>query len=79
MLKQVQAKPIDYGYSRSANPTRTALEEALASIENRARGLAFSSGLAATDCLMRSFKAGGNYYHGRFVWRNVPHVYSNIP
>ncbi|MFT5251882.1 MAG: cystathionine beta-lyase/cystathionine gamma-synthase [Flavobacteriales bacterium] len=52
-------KPIgDYGYSRSANPTRTALEEALASIENGARGLAFSSGLAATDCLMRSFKAG---------------------
>jgi cystathionine beta-lyase len=33
--------------------TRTALENALASIENGARGLAFSSGLAATDCLMR--------------------------
>ncbi len=52
-------KPIgDYVYSRSANPTRTALEEALASIENGAKGLAFSSGLAATDCLLRSFKAG---------------------
>jgi cystathionine beta-lyase/cystathionine gamma-synthase len=52
-------KPIgDYVYSRSANPTRTALEGALASIENGAKGLAFSSGLAATDCLMRSFKAG---------------------
>jgi cystathionine beta-lyase len=32
--------------------TPTALENALASIENGARGLAFSSGLAATDCLM---------------------------
>src|SRR3970040_149297 len=52
-------KPIgDYVYSRSANPTRTALEAALASIENGAKGLAFSSGLAATDCLLRSFKAG---------------------
>lgn len=52
-------KPIgDYVYSRTANPTRTALEEALASIENGAKGLAFSSGLAATDCLLRSFKAG---------------------
>ncbi|WP_264548482.1 cystathionine gamma-synthase [Flavobacterium sp. N2820] len=52
-------KPIgDYEYSRAANPTRTALEEALASIENGARGLAFSSGLAATDCLLRLFKAG---------------------
>lgn len=52
-------KPVgDYQYSRSANPTRSALEEALASIENGAKGLAFSSGLAATDCLLRSFKAG---------------------
>jgi cystathionine beta-lyase len=48
----------DYEYSRAANPTRQALEDALASIENGARGLAFSSGLAATDCLLRSFKAG---------------------
>ena len=52
-------KPIgDYGYSRTANPTRTALENALASIENGSRGLAFSSGLAATDCLLRDYKAG---------------------
>ncbi|SCY56810.1 cystathionine gamma-synthase [Flavobacterium caeni] len=48
----------EYEYSRAANPTRTALENALASIENGARGLAFSSGLAATDCVLRSFKAG---------------------
>jgi cystathionine beta-lyase/cystathionine gamma-synthase len=47
-----------YEYSRASNPTRTALEDALASIENGVRGLAFSSGLAATDCLLRSFKAG---------------------
>jgi cystathionine beta-lyase len=48
----------DYEYSRAANPTRSALESALASIENGARGLAFSSGLAATDCLIRTFKSG---------------------
>ena len=53
-------KPLnpDYEYSRAANPTRSALENALASIENGTRGLAFSSGLAATDCVLRSFKAG---------------------
>ncbi len=52
-------KPVgDYEYSRASNPTRTALENALASIENGTRGLAFSSGLAATDCVLRSFKAG---------------------
>lgn len=48
----------DYEYSRASNPTRTALENALASIENGTKGLAFSSGLAATDCVLRSFKAG---------------------
>ncbi len=48
----------DYEYSRAANPTRSALENALASIENGVRGLAFSSGLAATDCVLRSFKPG---------------------
>lgn len=48
----------EYEYSRAANPTRTALENALASLENGTRGLAFSSGLAATDCLLRGFKAG---------------------
>ncbi|RZJ68094.1 MAG: cystathionine gamma-synthase [Flavobacterium sp.] len=58
-VQESPGKPIgEYEYSRAANPTRTALENALASIENGTRGLAFSSGLAATDCLLRSFKAG---------------------
>jgi cystathionine beta-lyase len=48
---------MEYEYSRTANPTRTALENALA-VSNGARGLAFSSGLAATDCLMRGLKPG---------------------
>jgi len=52
-------KPVgEYEYSRAANPTRTALEDALASLENGTRGLAFSSGLAATDCVLRLLKAG---------------------
>ncbi|MDN3705525.1 cystathionine gamma-synthase [Myroides ceti] len=47
-----------YEYSRADNPTRTALEHALESIENGARGLAFSSGLAAIDCVMKLLKPG---------------------
>lgn len=47
-----------YEYSRSANPTRTALENALASIENGKFGLAFGSGLAAIDAVMKLFKPG---------------------
>ncbi|MEU1732714.1 cystathionine gamma-synthase [Streptosporangium sp. NPDC020145] len=43
-----------YEYSRSANPTRTALEEAVAAVEGGARGLAFASGLAAEDTLLRT-------------------------
>jgi len=46
-----------YEYSRSGNPTRTALEECLASLEGGARGLAFASGLAAEDTLLRTVMA----------------------
>ena len=42
-----------YDYSRTANPTRQALENAMAELENGARGLAFSSGMAAIDNVIR--------------------------
>lgn len=47
-----------YEYSRSANPTRTALENSLASIENGTYGLAFGSGLAAIDAVMKLLNPG---------------------
>jgi cystathionine gamma-synthase len=50
-----------YEYSRSANPTRTALEEAMAAIENGVRGLAFASGLAAEDTLLRTVCRPGDH------------------
>jgi cystathionine gamma-synthase len=50
-----------YEYSRSANPTRTALEECLAALEGGARGLAFASGLAAEDTLLRSICRPGDH------------------
>ncbi|MBU5945767.1 cystathionine gamma-synthase [Actinospica acidiphila] len=50
-----------YEYSRSANPTRTALEENLAALEGGSRGLAFASGLAAEDCLLRTLLAPGDH------------------
>jgi cystathionine gamma-synthase len=48
-----------YEYSRSGNPTRTALETCLAALEGGARGLAFASGLAAEDCLLRTLTRPG--------------------
>ena len=47
-----------FQYSRSGNPTRSALEKAIASIENGSYGLAFGSGLAAIDAVMKLFKPG---------------------
>ncbi|MFF2845215.1 cystathionine gamma-synthase [Streptomyces sp. NPDC058001] len=50
-----------YEYSRSANPTRTALEQNLAALEGGVRGLAFASGLAAEDCLLRTLLGPGDH------------------
>jgi cystathionine gamma-synthase len=50
-----------YEYSRSANPTRTAWEECLASMEGGARGFAFASGLAAEDTLLRTVCSPGDH------------------
>ncbi len=57
----VQAAPGDhkgYEYARSQNPTRAALETALAIIENGQYGLAFSSGVAATDAVIKLLEPG---------------------
>ncbi|MFC5909018.1 cystathionine gamma-synthase [Streptacidiphilus monticola] len=50
-----------YEYSRSANPTRTALEENLAALDGGRRGLAFASGLAAEDTLLRTVTKPGDH------------------
>jgi cystathionine beta-lyase len=57
----VQAAPGDhkgYEYSRTGNPTRNALENALAELENGKDGACFGSGLAASDCVMKMLKPG---------------------
>jgi cystathionine gamma-synthase len=50
-----------YEYSRTANPTRHALEECLAALEGGPRALAFASGMAAEDCLLRAVCAPGDH------------------
>jgi cystathionine beta-lyase len=57
----VQAAPGDhkgYEYSRTHNPTRTALQNALAALENGTHGLCFSSGMASIDALVKLLKPG---------------------
>ncbi len=57
----VQAAPGDhkgYEYSRTHNPTRTALQKALAALENGKHGLCFSSGMASIDAIVKLLKPG---------------------
>jgi uncharacterized protein YhfF len=50
-----------YEYSRTANPTRAALEECLAALEDGRRGFAFASGMAAEDTLLRAVLNPGDH------------------
>ena len=61
-----------YEYSRTGNPTRTALQESIAALEGAKHGLAFASGMAAIDTIIRTFNPGdhvlvaGDVYGGTF-------------
>src|SRR3954462_4151732 len=57
-VQEAPAKHKGYEYARSQNPTRTALESAFAVIENGKYGLAFSSGVAATDAVIKLLQPG---------------------
>lgn len=57
-VQEAPATHKGYEYARSQNPTRTALEKALAEIENGKFGLAFSSGVAATDAVIKLLEPG---------------------
>ena len=57
-VQEAPGKNKGYEYARSQNPTRKALEDALAIIENGKFGLAFSSGVAATDAVIKLLAPG---------------------
>jgi cystathionine beta-lyase len=71
-----------FDYSRTNNPTRQALEKLIATIEGGSTGLAFASGLAAIDVVLKSLKAGDeiiavdDIYGGAF--RLFTHVYEKF-
>src|SRR3954451_1309371 len=67
-----------YDYSRVGNPTRTALEECLASLENAAHGLAFSSGLGATTTLMHLVSPGERVVSVNDVYGGVYRMFSQV-
>lgn len=75
-------KHAGFEYGRTGNPTRAALEECLAALEGAARGLAFASGMAAEDAVLRALVKPGDHvvlpmdaYGGTF--RLVSNVYAD--
>jgi cystathionine gamma-lyase len=67
-----------YVYSRTANPTRTALEECLASLEEGRHGLAFSSGLAATTTILLSLQKGDHVIAGDDIYGGTYRLFDQV-
>ncbi|HEX2607673.1 MAG TPA: cystathionine gamma-synthase [Flavisolibacter sp.] len=67
-----------YEYARSQNPTRTALESAFATIENGAFGLAFSSGVAATDAVIKLLSPGDEVICGNDMYGGTYRLFTKV-
>jgi cystathionine beta-lyase/cystathionine gamma-synthase len=67
-----------YDYSRAGNPTRTALEQAFAALENGKHGLAFSSGVAATDAVIRLLKPGDEVIASNDMYGGTYRLFSKL-
>lgn len=67
-----------YEYARTQNPTRTALEECLASLENGKHGLAFASGCAATSTVMNLLSQGDHVIVGEDVYGGTYRLFDKV-
>lgn len=67
-----------FEYSRSGNPTRAALESCVASLEGAARGLAFASGLAAEDAVLRLLPPAGRVLLGSDAYGGTFRLVSSV-
>ncbi len=67
-----------YEYGRGTNPTRTALENAFAAIENGTHGFAFASGLAAIDCVLRTLNPGDEVIAGDDLYGGTYRMFKKL-
>ena len=67
-----------FEYSRGTNPTRKALEDCMAALENGNFGLAFSSGMAATDCVLRLLKPGDEVVTGDDLYGGSYRIFTKV-
>jgi cystathionine beta-lyase/cystathionine gamma-synthase len=77
-VQEAPAKHKGYEYARSQNPTRTALEKAYAEIENGKFGLAFSSGVAATDAVIKLLQPGDEVIAANDMYGGTYRQFSKI-
>ena len=77
-VQEAPAKHKGYEYARSQNPTRTALEAAFAAIENGKFGLAFSSGVAATDAVIKLLQPGDEVIAGNDLYGGTYRMFTKI-
>jgi cystathionine beta-lyase len=68
----------EYEYSRGGNPTRTALENSFAAIENGTHGFAFSSGMAAIDCVLRTLNPGDEIIAGDDLYGGTYRMFTKL-
>lgn len=71
-------KHLGYEYSRTDNPTRTALQANLAALEGAKYGLVFASGLAATDIIMRLMRPGDHIVVGDDVYGGTFRMFDKV-
>jgi cystathionine gamma-lyase len=67
-----------YAYARGKNPTRTALEKCLASLENAKHGLCFSSGMGATDAVAKLLKPGDEVITGNDLYGGTYRMFTKV-
>lgn len=67
-----------YEYSRTGNPTRTALEACIAALEGGNHGLAFASGMAATDTVLRLLEPGNHIVAGNDVYGGTYRLFERV-
>ncbi len=77
-VQEAPGKNKGYEYARSQNPTRKALEDALAIIENGRYGLAFSSGVAATDAVIKLLQAGDEVIAGNDMYGGTYRLFTKV-
>ena len=77
-VQEAPAKHKGYEYARSQNPTRTVLEAAFAAIENGKYGLAFSSGVAATDAVIKLLQPGDEVIAAADMYGGTYRMFSKI-